>query len=62
MFYHGGMEDGKRTASQSKFMRGKVRICVATVAFGMVSSPENTGVWSVLSWVLVPRGGICLSF
>jgi len=35
VFYHGGMEDGKRTASQSKFMRGKVRICVATVAFGM---------------------------
>jgi hypothetical protein len=33
--YHGGMGAGARTKSQSIFMRGKARICVATVAFGM---------------------------
>lgn len=33
--YHGGMDARARTKSQSLFLRGKARICVATVAFGM---------------------------
>ncbi len=33
--YHGGMDSSARSKSQSKFMRGKARICVATVAFGL---------------------------
>jgi ATP-dependent DNA helicase Q4 len=33
--YHGGMDSNGRSKSQSKFMRGKARICVATVAFGL---------------------------
>jgi len=33
--YHGGMDHESRTTSQRKFMNGKARICVATVAFGM---------------------------
>jgi ATP-dependent DNA helicase Q4 len=33
--YHGGMDANARAKSQSKFMRGKARICVATVAFGL---------------------------
>ncbi|CAB9501409.1 syndrome ATP-dependent helicase homolog [Seminavis robusta] len=33
--YHGGMNTAARTKSQSRFMRGKARICVATVAFGL---------------------------
>ena len=33
--YHGGMDSVARAKSQNKFMRGKARICVATVAFGM---------------------------
>lgn len=33
--YHGGMDSDARSKSQSQFMRGKVRICVATVAFGL---------------------------
>ncbi|CAJ1969352.1 unnamed protein product [Cylindrotheca closterium] len=35
VMYHGGMDAGARSRSQSMFMRGKARICVATVAFGM---------------------------
>eukprot|EP00980_Cylindrotheca_fusiformis_P006543 scaffold1384_cov116-Cylindrotheca_fusiformis.AAC.21 len=35
VLYHGGMDAGARSKSQSMFMRGKARICVATVAFGM---------------------------
>jgi ATP-dependent DNA helicase Q4 len=33
--YHGGMESKARSTAQSRFLRGKARICVATVAFGM---------------------------
>jgi ATP-dependent DNA helicase Q4 len=33
--YHGGMDAHSRSRSQSRFMRGKARICVATVAFGL---------------------------
>ena len=33
--YHGGMDANARAKSQNKFMRGKARICVATVAFGL---------------------------
>ena len=29
--YHGGMDSGSRAKSQSQFLRGKARICVATV-------------------------------
>ena len=35
VIYHGGMDASARAKSQSKFMRGKARICVATVAFGL---------------------------
>lgn len=33
--YHGGMDATARAKSQSRFMRGKARIVVATVAFGL---------------------------
>ena len=33
--YHGGMDSKARASTQSRFLRGKARICVATVAFGM---------------------------
>lgn len=33
--YHGGMDSTSRRKAQGKFMRGKARICVATVAFGL---------------------------
>ena len=33
--YHGGMDATSRAKAQSKFMRGKARICVATIAFGL---------------------------
>ncbi|KAL7501544.1 hypothetical protein ACHAWT_009813 [Skeletonema menzelii] len=33
--YHGGMSANDRSKAQSKFLRGKARICVATVAFGL---------------------------
>lgn len=33
--YHGGMEAGAREKSQAAFMRGRARIVVATVAFGL---------------------------
>jgi len=33
--YHGGMNANDRSKAQSKFLRGKARICVATVAFGL---------------------------
>ena len=33
--YHGGMGAGDRAKAQGKFMRGKARVCVATVAFGL---------------------------
>eukprot|EP00536_Pseudo-nitzschia_multiseries_P005577 jgi/Psemu1/190921/e_gw1.107.107.1 len=35
VMYHGGMDANARAKSQNKFMRGKARICVATVAFGL---------------------------
>ena len=35
MCYHGGMGAGERAKAQGKFMRGKARVCVATVAFGL---------------------------
>ncbi|VEU40498.1 unnamed protein product [Pseudo-nitzschia multistriata] len=35
VMYHGGMDANARAKSQSKFMRGKARVCVATVAFGL---------------------------
>src|SRR5262249_22742496 len=34
-FYHAGLEAGERAAAQDAFMRGAVRVIVATVAFGM---------------------------
>ena len=43
--YHGGMDNGKRANAYSKFMRGKARICVATVAFGLgVNKPDIVGI------------------
>jgi ATP-dependent DNA helicase Q4 len=33
--YHGGMDSAARTKAQSSFLRGKARVCVATVAFGL---------------------------
>lgn len=33
--YHGGMSSESRQRAQQKYMRGKARICVATVAFGL---------------------------
>jgi superfamily II DNA helicase RecQ len=33
--YHGGMDSAARAESQSRFMRGKARVCVATIAFGL---------------------------
>ncbi|CAN0394383.1 unnamed protein product, partial [Hapterophycus canaliculatus] len=33
--YHGGMEAGARQKAQSAFMRGRARVVVATVAFGL---------------------------
>jgi ATP-dependent DNA helicase Q4 len=33
--YHGGMDSKARSRAQSRFLRGKARVCVATVAFGM---------------------------
>lgn len=33
--YHGGMKDGDRKQVQSEWMRGDVKVAVATVAFGM---------------------------
>lgn len=35
VYYHGGLERGQRERAQGQFIRGKARICVATVAFGM---------------------------
>jgi len=43
--YHGGMDSNDRSKAQSKFLRGKVRICVATVAFGLgIDKPDIEGV------------------
>ncbi|KAI2509531.1 Type III restriction enzyme [Fragilaria crotonensis] len=33
--YHAGMDSKARGIAQSRFLRGKARVCVATVAFGM---------------------------
>ena len=33
--YHGGMNPGHRTRVQNDFMSGKLRVIVATIAFGM---------------------------
>jgi hypothetical protein len=33
--YHGGMDASARSRAQSRFMRGKARVCVCTVAFGL---------------------------
>jgi ATP-dependent DNA helicase Q4 len=33
--YHAGLDSKARAVAQSRFLRGKVRICVATIAFGM---------------------------
>jgi superfamily II DNA/RNA helicase len=35
VIYHGGMNCAARAKSQSRFMRGKARVCVATIAFGL---------------------------
>ncbi|GMH66345.1 hypothetical protein TL16_g04408, partial [Triparma laevis f. inornata] len=35
VFYHGGMSASDRFSAQSRFMRGKARVIVATVAFGL---------------------------
>jgi ATP-dependent DNA helicase Q4 len=43
--YHGGMDANSRSKAQSKFLRGKARICVATVAFGLgINKPDIEGV------------------
>ena len=43
--YHGGMDSNHRSRAQSKFLRGKARICVATVAFGLgINKPDIVGV------------------
>jgi len=39
--YHGGMDAHARSKAQEKFMRGKFRICVATVAFGLGINKSN---------------------
>ncbi len=39
--YHAGMDGGERTFVQNEFMRGKVRVIAATIAFGMgVDKPD----------------------
>ncbi|GMH82374.1 hypothetical protein TrST_g12566 [Triparma strigata] len=35
VYYHGGMSASERFSAQSRFMRGKARVIVATVAFGL---------------------------
>ena len=43
--YHGGMDSNDRSRAQNKFLRGKARICVATVAFGLgINKPDIEGV------------------
>ena len=43
--YHGGMDASRRSKAQGKFMRGKARVCVATVAFGLgINKPDVRGV------------------
>lgn len=43
--YHGGMDSGSRAKAQSQFLRGKARICVATVAFGLgINKSDVAGV------------------
>jgi ATP-dependent DNA helicase Q4 len=43
--YHGGMDATARAKAQSKFMRGKARICVATIAFGLgINKADIAGV------------------
>ncbi|KAL9183408.1 hypothetical protein ACHAXT_005195 [Thalassiosira profunda] len=43
--YHGGMDSNARSKAQSRFLRGKARICVATVAFGLgINKPDIVGV------------------
>ena len=43
--YHGGMDATSRAKAQSKFMRGKARICVATIAFGLgINKADVTGI------------------
>jgi len=43
--YHGGMDSNDRARAQSSFLRGKARICVATVAFGLgINKPDIVGV------------------
>lgn len=43
--YHGGMDSTSRIKAQSKFMRGKARICVATIAFGLgINKADVAGV------------------
>ena len=48
--YHGGMDANARAKSQNKFMRGKARICVATVAFGLgIDKADIVGVSTALT-------------
>ena len=43
--YHGGMASNDRSRAQSQFLRGKARICVATVAFGLgINKADIVGV------------------
>ena len=43
--YHGGMDAISRAKAQSKFMRGKARVCVATIAFGLgINKADVVGV------------------
>uniref|UniRef100_A0A7S2EUF0 DNA 3'-5' helicase n=1 Tax=Ditylum brightwellii TaxID=49249 RepID=A0A7S2EUF0_9STRA len=45
VIYHGGMDANARSKAQGKFMRGKARVCVATVAFGLgINKPDIVGV------------------
>lgn len=39
--YHGGMSQSDRTKVQTKFLAGKIRIVIATVAFGMGVDKKN---------------------
>lgn len=39
--YHAGLTPAKRKSVQNKFMKGKLRVVVATVAFGMgIDKPD----------------------
>jgi ATP-dependent DNA helicase Q4 len=52
VIYHGGMDASARAKSQSRFMRGKARICVATIAFGLgIDKADVEGVR--ITWIII---------